>query len=73
MTYFLRKSDLTLMKFETISNSGDCYLVSDVKTNERKWLMYYDLYKLIGKNEKSIRWYYIEEYDKELRKLLSSL
>jgi len=60
------------MKYENISDSGNCYLVSDVKTNERYWLMYYDLYKLV-ENNNNTKWNYNEEYDKELRKLLSSL
>lgn len=53
MTYFLIKYDredfkaLTLVKYESITNSGDCYLVSDLNdNNKRKWFMYYDLYKL---------------------------
>jgi len=72
MNYFLCKSNLSLMKYENISDSGNCYLVSDVKTNERYWLMYYDLYKLV-ENNNNTKWNYNEEYDKELRKLLSSL
>ena len=38
----------SLVKFEAISNSGDCYLVSDINDDSnRKWLMYWDLYKMV--------------------------
>lgn len=80
MTYFLIKYDredfkaLTLVKYESITNSGDCYLVSDLNdNNKRKWFMYYDLYKLIDENDINQRWYYNEKYDKIMKKLISNL
>ncbi len=34
----------TIVKYETCSYSGKCYLVSDINDNfKREWLMYYDL------------------------------
>ncbi len=79
-SYFMVKYDrddfkaLTLVKYETVTYSGDCYLVSDLKdTLKRKWIMYYDLYKLIEKNEESQRWYYNEDYDKIMKELISKL
>lgn len=34
----------TIVKFETCSYSGKCYLVSDINDNlKREWLMYYDV------------------------------
>lgn len=80
MTYFLIKYDredfkaLTLVKYESITNSGDCYLVSDLNdNNKRKWFMYYDLYKLIDENDINQRWYYNEKYDKIMKELISKL
>jgi hypothetical protein len=80
MSYYLLKykkenfDALSLVKFESISNSGECYLVSDLKDNyNRIWLMYYDLYKLIGKNEECFKWQYNENYDKIMRELISKL
>ena len=80
MSYFMLKYDrdnfdaLSLVKFESITNSGECYLVSDLKdNNNRKWLMYYDLYKLIYKNDSCQKWEYNEYYDKLMRELISKL
>jgi len=49
--YFLVKYETdifpanTLVKFETITNSGKCYLVSDLQDNmKREWIMDYNLY-----------------------------
>lgn len=72
-SYFLLKTDLSLVKYENISNSGNCYLVSDIKTNKREWIMYYDLYKLVEKKERNYKWLFDENYDKKLRELISSL
>lgn len=80
MCYLMIKYDreqfkaLTLVKYEAVTYSGDCYLVSDINdSNNRKWLMYYDLYKLIDKKDKNQRWDYNEEYDKIMKKLISNL
>jgi hypothetical protein len=62
----------SLVKFEAITYSGDCYLVSDINdSNKRKWLMYYELYKLVEPNEPSSRWMYNKEYDIIMRELLN--
>jgi hypothetical protein len=78
--YLLIKRDtkyfkgLTLVKYEATTYSGDCYLVSNIyETNHREWIMYYDLYKLIDKNENNRRWYYNEEYDTIMKELISKL
>lgn len=80
MSYFLIKHDVknfkahTLVKYETVTYSGECYLVSDVRnTYNREWVMYYDLYRMIGKNEESQRWYYDEELNNIMEKLISNL
>jgi len=37
----------TIVKMETCSDSGKCYLVSDINdTNKREWIMNYDLYPI---------------------------
>ena len=62
----------TLVKFEAISNSGDCYLVSSFPDwDNREWLIYYDLYKFVEKGEVSQRWEFDENYDRIIRKLLN--
>lgn len=34
----------TLVKYKSISDSGKCYLVSDLRDNlNREWIMYYSL------------------------------
>ncbi len=78
--YFLVKRDthnfkgLTLVKYEAITYSGNCYLVSNVNdTYNREWLMYYDLYKLVDKKDNYSQWYYNEEYDTKMRELISKL
>jgi hypothetical protein len=79
--YFLVKRDthnfkgLTLVKYEAITYSGNCYLVSNVNdTLNREWLMYYDLYKLVDKKDNNYHnWYYNEEYDTKMRELISKL
>jgi len=71
---FLLRSNNSLVKFESITYSGDCYLVSDINDNsKREWVMYYDLYKLIGKNENNYRWMYNSECDKIMRELLAKI
>lgn len=41
----------TIVKVETCSNSGKCYLVSDLNDNlKREWIMYYDLYAINSNN-----------------------
>jgi len=78
MSYLLIKRDTkvfeknTIVNFETLINN--CYLVSDLKDNlKREWIMYYDLYKLIDKDESNRIWYYEENYDKLMRELISKL
>lgn len=80
MSYFLLKrnvgnlKELTLVNNESITYSGNCYLVSELNnTNNREWIMYYDLYKLVEKNEVSQRWDYNEEYDRIMKDLISNL
>jgi hypothetical protein len=80
MTYFLLKHDknnfkaMTLVKYESVTYSGKCYLVSDLKdTYNREWIMYYDLYKLIDKNHNNQIWNYNEDYDIKMRELISNL
>ena len=80
MSYFLLKrnfgnlKELTLVNNESITYSGNCYLVSELKnTHNREWIMYYDLYKLVEKNEVSQRWDYNEEYDRIMKDLISNL
>jgi len=80
MSYFLLKRNvgnlkkLTLVKNESITYSGNCYLVSELNnTYNREWIMYYDLYKLVEKNEVNQRWDYNEEYDRIMKDLISNL
>jgi hypothetical protein len=78
MSYFLIKHDTKVFKKNTIVNFesviNNCYLVSDLKdTYNREWIMYYDLYKLVEKNEVSQKWDYNEEYDRIMRELISNL
>jgi len=80
MSYFLIKHDVknfkahTLVKYETVTYSGKCYLVSDIHdTYNREWVMYYDLYKMIGENEGSQIWSYDEELNNIMEKLISNL
>lgn len=61
----------TLVKFEAISNSGDCYLVSRFPNwNDREWVMYYDLYKFVDKGEMSQRWQFDDKYDRIIKDLI---
>ena len=78
MSYLLIKRDTkvfeknTSVNLETLINN--CYLVSDLKDNlKREWIMYYDLYKLIDKDESNRIWYYEENYDKIMKELISKL
>lgn len=80
MSYFLVKhnsvefNDLTLVKKESVSYSGNCYLVSDLNDNyKREWIMYYDLYKMINKNEETCLWNYDENYNNIMKELISKL
>lgn len=80
MSYFLIKrnteffKELTLVKYEVSSYSGNCYLVSDLNdTYKREWIIHYDLYKLIDKNDTNEFCYYNEYYDKIMRELISKL
>ena len=42
----------TIVKAETCSDSGKCYLVSDLNdTLKREWIMYYDLYAIDTNNK----------------------
>jgi hypothetical protein len=84
-SYFLLKcnignlNSLTLVNYECVSYSGDCYLVSSLEDNlKREWVMYYNLYKLVDKDEYNNnwynnKWYYNEEYDNIMRKKISEL
>lgn len=63
---------LSLVKLEAITYSGNCYLVSDFNNN-REWVMYYDLYKTIDKNDNNQIWFYNEKYDRIMKELISKL
>jgi hypothetical protein len=54
----------TLVKCDVCSDSGNCYLIVDLKDDgKREWIMYYDLYPLsLKKEDYSRRWYYNDEY-----------
>jgi|688.fasta_scaffold18022_12 hypothetical protein len=42
----------TIVKFITCSDSGNCYLISDLNDDyKREWIMYYDLYPVGEINE----------------------
>lgn len=59
----------TMVKFETITNSGRCYLVSDLEDNlKREWIMDYNLYTY-KENPSSID----EEYQGKFLKYYSLL
>ena len=78
MSYLLIKRDTKVFEKNTIVNLetliNNCYLVSDLKDNlKREWIMYYDLYKLIDKDESNRIWYYEENYDKIMKELISKL
>ena len=65
----------TLVKCDVCSDSGNCYLVVDLKDDlKREWIMYYDLYPLsLNKNDYSRRWYYNDEYHSIGLELLKKL
>ena len=60
----------TLVKFITCSNSGNCYLVTDLKDDSKgEWVMYYDLYPVDWKNW-NCRYYYDDKLDRKAKELL---
>lgn len=62
----------TLVKYEACSDSGNCYLVSDLNNNlKREWVMYFDLYPLDWKNGYNSNYYYNNYYQSIGYQLLS--
>jgi hypothetical protein len=54
----------TVVNNETCSDSGNCYLISDLNnTNKREWIMYYDIYP-VDVNKINYRWNYEEKFHK---------
>ncbi len=63
----------TIVKFETCSNSGDCYLVSDLNnTYNREWIMYYDLYPIDKNKIINTRFYFDEKFNKIAEEFLNN-
>lgn len=62
----------TIVKMETCSDSGKCYLVSDINdTNKREWLMYYDLYAIDSNNKYNYN--YQEKFDKIAKNFINNM
>lgn len=51
-----------IVKFITITYSGQCYLVEDIETKQRGWIMEYDLFEINSNNYNNIMY----EYDKNI-------
>jgi len=61
----------TIVKMETCSDSGKCYLVSDINdTNKREWIMNYDLYPIDSNNNFN---YYQEKFDKIAKNFIKNM
>ena len=63
-------NDNTIVKFISCSYSGDCYLVEEINSNKREWIMYYDLYPLNWNNHK---FNYKCFYDKKTEEIIKNL
>lgn len=62
----------TIVKAETCSDSGKCYLVSDINdTKKREWLMYYDLYAIDSNN--NFNYNYQEKFDKIAKNFIKNM
>lgn len=54
----------TIVKMETCSDSGKCYLISDLNdTLKREWIMYYELYPIDTDNNR-YKYNYQERFHK---------
>lgn len=64
----------TVVKFETCSDSGKCYLISDLNdTHNREWIMYYDLYPVNKEKVNNSMFYYDEKYNEIAEKFIKSI
>ena len=62
----------TVVKMETCSDSGKCYLISDLNdTLKREWIMYYELYPIDINN--NYNYYYQEKYHKIATEFIEKL
>jgi len=60
----------TIVKYITCSYSGNCYLVEDILSNNKEWLMYYDLYPLDWNSHNfKYQWFYNNSNEKIIKKL----
>lgn len=60
----------TLVKFITCSNSGNCYLVVDLKDDSKgEWVMYFELYPIVYRSW-DYRYYHDENLEKKGKELL---
>lgn len=63
----------TLVKYITCSYNGDSYLIEKLDTNEREWLMYYDLYPVECKKLNNYKFYYNEHFQNIADNLISKI
>jgi hypothetical protein len=63
----------TLVKYITCTYSGNCYLIEKLGTDEREWLMYYDLYPVECKKINNYMFYYNEDFQRIADNLISKL
>ena len=63
----------TLVKFITCSDSGKCYLVEEINSDKREWVMYYDLYPVdFNKHNFKHKWFYNKETEDIINILLNA-
>lgn len=63
----------TIVKYIACTDSGNCYLVADLKDNlKREWIMTYDLYP-INRSFPNDKFIYNDTFDKVVNKVMSDI
>jgi len=64
----------SIVKYITCSNSGKCYLVEEIKSKNREWLMYYDIYPIESNiHNYSYKWFRNIKTENIINKIMSSI